>query len=541
MSSATRPPLGLRVAALLIAVVLGLPALYLIVRNFTEGADPGGLLLSSRVLQPLWRTVQLAVLVSLSAGVIGTATAWLTTRTDLPFARLFRTLLPLPLVYPTFVGAAALVRTLNPGGIVNDLLTGLGLDRTPQLDGLLGAWLVLTLFTYPYVHLPVAARMIGLPGSLEQSALLLGDSSFTVFRRIVLPQISRAITAGMLLVFLYAISDFGAVAILRYDTLTRAIDTNLGVFNEAVALALSLILLALAALVVLAERAASHGDDAPPTRGQSTPMLPLGRLRVPAALSIGFLLLNALGAPLVALIEWSVRGLRRSASGGRSLTVTTGEVAEVTVNTFAVSLVSALVAVLIVMPIALLVGRHRSRAGSFGHAMVISTFALPGILIALAARFWVLDAPDVIFELLNDSHLLLVFGYVIRFAALAMGTTLIAVQAVPPRLRDAAHTLGASPRRRLRTVDVPVMAPGLFAAGGLVLLSTMKELPITLILAPIGFQTLSTKIFGSFSESFVAEAGLMAIVLVAISFVAAWFLIVRNHDARRGPENSHAA
>ena len=173
--------------------------------------------------------------------------------------------------------------------------------------------------------------------------------------------------------------------------------------------------------------------------------------------------------------------------------------------------------------------------------MVISTFALPGILIALAARFWVLDAPDVIFELLNDSHLLLVFGYVIRFAALAMGTTLIAVQAVPPRLRDAAHTLGASPRRRLRTVDVPVMAPGLFAAGGLVLLSTMKELPITLILAPIGFQTLSTKIFGSFSESFVAEAGLMAIVLVAISFVAAWFLIVRNHDARRGPENSHAA
>ena len=117
-----------------------------------------------------------------------------------------------------------------------------------------------------------------------------------------------------------------------------------------------------------------------------------------------------------------------------------------------------------------------------------------------------------------------------------MGTTLIAVQAVPPRLRDAAQILGASPRRRLRTVDIPVMAPGLFAAGGLVLLSTMKELPITLILAPIGFQTLSTKIFGSFSESFVAEAGLMAIVLVAISFVAAWFLIVRNHDARHGPD-----
>ncbi len=477
--------------------------------------------------------MQLAVLVSLSAAIIGTSTAWLTTRTDIPLKRTLRTLLPLPLVYPTFIGAAALVRTLNPGGIVNDALTGIGIDRTPQLDGLLGAWLVLTLFTYPYVHLPVAARMTTLPGSIEQSALLLGDSALTVFRRIVLPQVARSITAGTLLVFLYTISDFGAVSILRYDTLTRAIDTNLGVFNEAVALALSLILLLLAGIVVAAERNVHRSTpDQPPARSLMTATAPLGRWRLPAFGGIVFLLLNALGAPMLALIEWSVRGLERSAAGGRSLTVTGGDVIEVTGNTFGVSLLSAIAAVLAVLPIAILVGRYRTRIGTVGHAVVISTFALPGILIALAARFWVLDSPDIIFNALNDSRFLLIFGYVIRFAALAMGTTLLAVHAVPPRLRDAAHTLGADGRRRLRSIDIPIMTPGLLAASGLVLLSTMKELPITLILAPIGFQTLATKIFGSFSESFVAEAGLMALVLVALSFIAAWFLIVRNHEAR---------
>ena len=74
------------------------------------------------------------------------------------------------------------------------------------------------------------------------------------------------------------------------------------------------------------------------------------------------------------------------------------------------------------------------------------------------------------------------------------------------------------------------MLPGLLAAAGLVLLSTMKELPISLIVAPIGFQTLTTKTFGSFSESFVAEAGVMALTLVALSFVATWFLIIRNQS-----------
>ncbi|MYB27551.1 MAG: iron ABC transporter permease [Acidimicrobiaceae bacterium] len=520
------PPL-LRVVGLALALGFAFPGVYLVYRNFAEGADPAGLLVSDRTLGPLWRSVRLAVSVSGTALVLGTALAWFTTRTDLAWRRLWRVLLPLPLVFPTFVGAAAFIHTLNPGGLANDLLAGIGLDRTPELRGFYGAWLVLTLMTYPYVYLPVAARLRQLPGSLEESARVLGETALRVFGRICLPQIATAIGAGTLLVFLYTLSDFGAVQLMRYDTLTRAIATN-QLANPPVALALSLLLLLLAALVVLAERRFSRSLPDAATVQSSRPMVyDLGRWRIPA---LGFVALSAgagVGAPLVALVDWAARGLVRSATGGRSLTIDGAKVLEATTNTLGSSLVAAVLSTAAVLPIALLVGRYRSRSGSFAHAVVVSTFALPGILIALSMRFWTLRS-DLAFELLNDTMALLIFAYMVRFGSLAMGVTLVAVRSVPERLHDSARILGAGRLRRFLAVDLPMMGPGLLAGTGLVLLSVMKELPISLFVSPLGFFTLTTQIFGSFEEAFIAEAGIMAVVLVGLSFVLTWFLVIRR-------------
>ena len=181
------------------------------------------------------------------------------------------------------------------------------------------------------------------------------------------------------------------------------------------------------------------------------------------------------------------------------------------------------------MPIAILVGRYRDRIGRFTHSVVIATFAVPGILIAISLRFWTLRS-GFLGDLLYNSMALLIFAYVVRFASLAMGIALIAVTTVPDGLHDAAATLGADRWRRFRSVDLPVMRPGLLAAGGLVVLSTMKELPISLIVAPIGFPTLTTRIFGSFEDAFVAEAGIMALVLVFTSALLSWFLVLRRAD-----------
>ena len=522
------PPM-LRVAGLALAVAFAFPGVYLVYRNFAEGADPAGLIVSDRTLGPLWRSLRLAVSVSGAALVLGTGLAWLTTRTDLPLGRLWRVLLPLPLVFPTFVGAAAFIHTLNPGGLANDLLSGIGVDRTPELRGFTGAWLVLTLMTYPYVYLPVAARLRQLPSTLEESARVLGDTALKVFGRICVPQMATAMGAGTLLVFLYTLSDFGAVQLMRYDTLTRAIATN-QLANPPAALALSLILLVLAALVVLGERRFSHRlPDA--SGGQSSrPMIyDLGRWRGPALAFVVVAAGGAVGAPLVALLDWAAGGLVRSATGGRPLTIDSSKVLDATVNTLGVSVVAAVVSTAAVLPIALLVGRYRSPSGSFAHAVVISTFALPGILIALSMRFWTLRS-DLAFELFNDTMALLIFAYVVRFGSLAMGVTLVAVRSVPDRLHDSARILGAGRLRRFFAVDLPMMGPGLLAGMGLVLLSVMKELPISLFVSPLGFSTLTTRIFGSFEDAFIAEAGIMAVVLVALSFVLTWFLVIRRDD-----------
>jgi len=177
----------------------------------------------------------------------------------------------------------------------------------------------------------------------------------------------------------------------------------------------------------------------------------------------------------------------------------------------------------------MLVGRHRSRTGSLAHAVVISTFALPGLLIALSMRFWVLRT-DMVLELLGDTTVLLIFAYIVRFGSLAMGISVVAVRSVPDRLHDSARLLGAGPVRRFFTVDMPVMGPALGAAGGLVLLSVMKELPISLFVSPLDFSTLTTRIFGSFEDAFIAEAGLMSVILVVLSFALTWFFVVRRQD-----------
>jgi len=329
-------------------------------------------------------------------------------------------------------------------------------------------------------------------------------------------------------VFLYTISDFGAVQLMRFDTLTRAIEMNY-LARPPISFAMSLILLALAAVVVVSERAASR--HLPDTRTHQTHhalKYELGSWKVPSLLLVIATFAISIVAPVAAMVDWALGGTLRS--DGRPLTVSVSKIVEATINTLTSSIATGVVALLLITPIAFLANRHKDRIGKFAHGVVISTFAIPGILIALSLRFWTIRS-GFIGSFFYNSMALLIFAYVVRFASLAMGAASVAVNAVPSALHDAAATLGADRRRRFRTVDVPVMKPGLLAAAGLVVLSTMKELPISLLLAPIGFPTLTTRIFSSFEEAFVAEAGIMALVLVAASAFLSWSLVLRRSDA----------
>jgi iron(III) transport system permease protein len=526
-ASARRPPKGLLAAALVVGVVFLGPFAYVAWRNIDLGTDLGSLLWSRSTWEPLNRSLRLAISVSLSTAVVGTGLAWLTIRTDLPGRRAWRVLSPLPLVFPSFVGATALIAAFAPGGLVEEIVSPLGIESLPDMRGFRGAWVVLTLFTFPYVYLPVAARMASLPPSLEESARLLGRSPWTVFRTVVMPQISGAIWAGTLLVFLYTVSDFGAVTLLGYDTLTEQIYAD-KLFDQPRAMGLALILGGVALVVVVAERALErrrHRIEVVRVRDALT--VPLGRWRWPALLAVAGVLGNALIGPVAVLGFWAWRGLTANVDSV-GLGTDMGDLFWPTINTAQAGLITAVVAVAVVLPVAWLTARYRSRVGGSANSMVVAGFALPGVVTALSLVFWAIDAP--ILQRWYQTLPLLILAYVLHLGAQATRAAQVAVAAVPERLGDAAATLGARRTRRLLTVELPLMAPGLLAGAGLVMLSTMKELPATLLLAPIGFDTLATEIWGASDRGALAQGALASLVLVVLSAVLTWVLVIRRLD-----------
>lgn len=508
----------------LLALPFAAPLAYLAIRTRDEGRA-WEILGDEALLGPLGRSLLLATSVAVTASAAGTLAAWIVMRTDLPGRRALRLLLPLPLVLPSFIGAFALIAAFARGGLVERMLEPLGVSGVLAVDGYAGAFTVLTLLTYPYVYLPVAARLRGLPAAAEESARLLGRGPLGTFATVVLPQARAAIAAGGLLVFLYVLADFGAVQLLRYDTLTRAIYAN-RLIDPAVAATLSLALGVLAILVVLGQRALA--PSALDARRQGRPLVvPLGRWRAAAYAFLGLLLGLALAAPLAVLGYWASRG---GSDRPTSLAANPGRLVEPAVNTSLASGAAAVVAVLVALPVAYLSIRHRTRLGGAADALITGGFALPGIVVALALAYWTLRAPGA-FGALYQTLPLLVGAYALHFGALALGPARMAVTSVPRRLDDAARTLGRGRASRLVTVELPLMAPGLAAAAGLVLLSAMKELPVTLLLAPAGFPTLATRVWSAAEDAFWADASLAALVLVALSGVLTWLLVVRRERA----------
>ena len=214
------PAPGLLLGGLLAAAAACCPPSICVITSAATGAARRGR------GRPAHARVDPALASALAAAVTATAIAlalplaWLTTRTDLPGRRLWATLVTLPLVVPSYIGAYLLVSASGPRGFLQDAL---GVEQIPSIYGFPGAWLALTLFTYPLVLLPVRSALRRLDPQLEDAARAMGRSPGEAFRSVVMPQLVPAIGAGALLVALYVMSDFGAVSIMRFDSFTREI------------------------------------------------------------------------------------------------------------------------------------------------------------------------------------------------------------------------------------------------------------------------------------------------------------------------------
>ena len=506
-----RPPAALVLPVLVTVALLLLPLAYLVVRA-GSGSRGWRVLTRANTLDLLWSTGLLVLGVTAASVTIGVSVAWLTTRTDLPGRRIWAVGAALPLVIPSYVAAFCLLGAFGPRGLLQQLL---GIERLPEIYGYWGALAALTLSTYPYVLLLVSAALRGLDPALEDAGRALGQSPAAVFRRVTLPALRPSIGAGALLVALYTLSDFGVVSLMRYDALTRAIYLQYrSLFDRTPAAVLALVLVALTALVLLLEarsrrRTARIGPGtARPPRPQ-----PLGRWRWPALAYCTAVVGAFLAVPAAVLGYWLARGLDRAELPWREL-----------LNSVSASAFAAIAAALAALPIAFLATRYPLRWTRLLERLSFAGNALPGIVIALSLVFFAANYASPLYQTLA----LLVFAYVVRFLPQALAGVESSLAAVGPRVEEAARSLGRGPLAAALTVTVPLIRSGIFAGAALVFLSAMKELPATLLLRPIGFETLATEIWKLTSVGAYSRAAVPALLLIAASAPFVYFLSSRH-------------
>lgn len=522
-SSGGAPPIVVWLPAAFVAALLLLPLAYLVLRASEASSDAWAAVFRPRTLEILLRTGILIVVVGGCSVLIAVPFAWLTVRTDLPFRRTFAVLAGLPLVIPSYVGAYLFLSALGPRGALQQLLEEpFGVERLPSIYGFPGAALSLTLMSYPYVFLAVRSAVMRLDPAIEEAARILGKGTAGTLLLVTLPMLRPAIVSGFLLVALYVLSDFGAVALFRYETFTWAIYLQYrGAFDRTGAAALSLVLVLLALALLHAEmkmrgraRYARVGSGV----SRAPRLVQLGRWRWPALAFCAGVLGLALVLPVGVLIYWLVVGVL----AGERL----DSVWQLVGNSLYVSLLAAVFTIFASLPVAVLAVRFRGLLSHWIEQAAHASFALPGLVIALALVFFSAQYASPLYQ----TAPVLVLAYLIHFLPAALSSVRTALLTVNPRLEDAARSLGRGPFRTLREVTVPLVWPGMLAGASMVFLLTMKELPVTLLLAPLGFKTLATSIWSFAEAGFFARTAFPALVLLAVSSVPMAFLVLREQE-----------
>ena len=507
------PSVVLLIVSGLIAALVASPLLWLVLRSLqVDPARAWELTAATRTAEIFLTSIALMLLVTGFSILLGVPLAVLTTRTDLPFRRFWTVVAALPLVIPSYIGAFAFVGMFGRYG---ELTSVLGLPM-PQIDGFSGAVLVITLYTYPYVFLTTRAALISMDASLVEAARTLNANHRETFRRVTYPQIKPAVAAGSLLVALYAISDFGTPAFMRVGVFTAVIYEEFSVNVEYAAL-LSLQLLAVAAVVLFLEAKVGHDEGSSAGTSHGAPIR-LGRLKWPAMGAVALLGVVTLVVPIGIFGVWLFRG-----TGGE----TTALAFEwgYAFNSLYLAGIAALVAATFALPVGYLSGRSESLLARLFERTTYVGFAVPGVVIGLALVFFGANYASWVYRTVP----LLVFAYVVRFLPQAVGTTRTAVLQVDDQLVEAARTLNAGRTETFRRVTFPLIAPGVIAGAALVFLTTMKELPATLMLQPIGVETLVTIIWEAHRTAYYRYAAVPALILVLISG-ASMILLLRQED-----------
>lgn len=469
-------------------------------------------------------TLSLAALATIWAMLLALPLAWLVVRTDLPLRSLCRSLAVVPLAIPSYIGAMAYIALLGPVGSVNAwfaTLTG-SQQQWINIYGFWGGVFVLGLFTYPYIFLFASAALEATNPSIEETARSLGESPLGVLRRVTLPMLRPSILAGGLLVFLYALSDFGSLSLLRVHVFTTAIYHQLNTrFDQTTAAMLSCVLVLITLAVLVGQRILLSRRSYVTITGTARLARPigLGRWRWPAVALAGGILGLSVFIPLGVL-------LAQTGSTEQFMTVLREQGGFIK-NSLMMAGMAATLAMILGFLIAFTAKHTQRRTGAVLTGTIQVGYAIPGTVLGLS----LILLYNTYLPWLYGTVGVLVLAYLIRFLTQPVQGIESALAAINPHLEEAARSLAASPRVVLRKILAPLVRPTLFAVWTLVFISTMKELDATLLLRPAGFDTLSVRVYIHTVEAEYAKAGTLALLLIAFT-VLPWSVVTHLQEKK---------
>jgi len=470
------------------------------------GSEATELLFRPLVGELLRNTVGLVVASTLLAGVIGIALAWVVERTVLPGRAVWAVLAALPLAIPPFVSSYAWI------------------SAVPALADFRGALLVVTSAYVPLVFLPVAAALRGLDPALEETGRSLGLGPWRCFFRVVLPQIRPALLGGMLLVALNVLVEFGAFTLLRFRTFTTELYAEYRTgFDGPGASLLAVVLVALClACLFLEFRVRGAARYARVGRGtvRSATRYPLGALATPVVAGLTVLTFATCAMPLGMIAYWlfqhgsgAIAPVESSAAGLLSATLAS----------IGLGLAGAAVTVGLALPLGFLATRFEGRIITLLERAAYLAQGVPGIVVALALISVTIRSAHALYQ----TPELLVAAYAIVFLPLALVSVRAAFVQAQGSLEDAGRSLGLDWFAVARRIVFPLAARGLGAAAALVFVSVVTELTATLLLAPIGTQTLATQVWADTSTLAFAAAAPYAAAMAVLSLLSTWLLARR--------------
>lgn len=523
---------ALSLAAGLSLAALAIPLLYLLLRAAAIGLpELARIFADPRSLHVLLNSLLLAAGVAAACLVLAVPMAFLTTRTDLPARRFWSVLGVLPLAIPSYVGSFALIAAFAPrGSYLQLLLEPFGVAELPSIIGWPGAILGIALFTYPYLMLTLRAGLIGIHPATEEAARGLGFNRRDTFLRVVFPQLRPSLVAGLLLVALYALRDLGTPSLMRVDSFTRVIYSQYTLSfdrNRAAGLAL---MLAIVVMVLLwleyrtRSRAAYYSRRG--ATGRPAAVIPLGVWKWPAVVFCSLVASLTLVLPTAISLLWLFRGLNTGVLRADHVSRTL----EVAGNSLFVSSLTALAVTAFALPVAVLAARAPGGLTASVERFAYVAFGLPGIVVALSLVF----AGSQFLPGLYQTLPLLIFACFVLFFPQGLGTARGALLQLNPQIEESARSLGRGPWQTLREVTLPLVRPGLITGALLVFLTAMKELPATLMLAPIGYDTLATRVWKATEDVYFAEAALHSLAMIA---VCGFLILIVIHYGHRHPHS----